>query len=120
MRRAASSSRAPTGVTACRSATASGQATLSIAVPGSVIDNCQTREQATAVAGLIARTAAIFNTDEVIVIDDSGARSGTVSMTALIHSMQLPPFDALPSLFCFVLCTRYICNNARHSFENRA
>ena len=41
-----------------------------------MIDNCQTSEQATIVAGQIARTAAIFNVDEVVVIDDSGARSG--------------------------------------------
>ena len=63
---------------ACRLDSARAQATLSIAVPGSVIDNCQTREQATAVAGQIARTAAIFNVDEAVVIDDSGARSGTL------------------------------------------
>ena len=41
------------------------QWTLSIAVPGSVIDNTQTVEQATAIAGQIARAAAIFNVDEV-------------------------------------------------------
>ena len=41
------------------------QWTLSIAVPGSVIDNTQTFEQATATAGQIARAAAIFNVDEV-------------------------------------------------------
>ncbi len=45
--------------------------TLSIAVAASVIDNTQSAEQATAVAGQIARTAAIFNVDEVVVIDDS-------------------------------------------------
>jgi hypothetical protein len=39
--------------------------TLSIAVPGSIIDNTQNAEFATFVAGQIARAAAIFNVDEV-------------------------------------------------------
>ena len=39
--------------------------TVSIAVPGSIIDNTQNLEFATFVAGQIARTAAIFNVDEV-------------------------------------------------------
>lgn len=47
--------------------------TVSFAVPGSVIDNTQTMEAATLVAGQIARAAAIFNIDEVVVIDDSEA-----------------------------------------------
>lgn len=39
--------------------------TVSIAVPGSIIDNTQNTEFATYVAGQLARTAAIFNIDEV-------------------------------------------------------
>lgn len=45
--------------------------TLSIAVGGSVMDNAQSAELATLIAGQIARTAAIFNVDEVVVIDES-------------------------------------------------
>lgn len=45
--------------------------TLSIAVAASVIDNVQSAELATLVAGQIARTAAIFNVDEVVVIDEA-------------------------------------------------
>ena len=44
--------------------------TLSIAVPGSVVANCQTRELKTAVVGQIARAAAIYHVDEIIVFDD--------------------------------------------------
>lgn len=44
---------------------------MTLALPGSVIENTQTLERATAVAGLVARTAAIFCIDEVIVIDDA-------------------------------------------------
>jgi len=45
--------------------------TVTLALPGSVIENTQTLERATAVAGLVARTAAIFCIDEVVVIDDA-------------------------------------------------
>ncbi|KAK9866650.1 hypothetical protein WJX84_000349 [Apatococcus fuscideae] len=76
---------------------AAQQSTISIALPGSVIDNCQTREQATAVAGQIARTAAIFNVDEVVVIDDSGARAGEVGAGAaflarILQYMETPQY----------------------------
>lgn len=50
------------------------RATVSIALPGSVVDNAQTLELATAVAGQIARAAAIFSVDEVVVLDDSPQR----------------------------------------------
>ncbi|EQC30713.1 hypothetical protein SDRG_11472 [Saprolegnia diclina VS20] len=44
--------------------------TVSIAVPGSIVDNAQTKELKTYLAGQIARAAAIFQVDEVIVFDD--------------------------------------------------
>ena len=44
--------------------------TLSIAVPGSVVANCQTRELRTVVVGQIARAAAVYHVDEIIVFDD--------------------------------------------------
>ena len=47
--------------------------TLSIAVSAAAIDNVQSNELATAMAGLIARTAAIFCVDEVVVIDESSS-----------------------------------------------
>ncbi|KAL5541623.1 hypothetical protein UlMin_009333 [Ulmus minor] len=43
--------------------------TVSIAVPGSIIDNAQSLELATRLAGQIARAATIFRIDEVVVID---------------------------------------------------
>ncbi len=54
----------------CSNGAAAGRPwTVSIAVPGSVIDNTQNVEFATYVAGQIARAAAIFNIDEVRVRD---------------------------------------------------
>ncbi|WIA13416.1 hypothetical protein OEZ85_006996 [Tetradesmus obliquus] len=59
--------------------------TVSMAVPGSMIDNTQNIEFATFVAGQVARCAAIFNVDELVVIDDSPAaakRDGSVGAGA--------------------------------------
>ena len=57
--------------------------TVSLAVPGSVIENTQTMELATAVAGLLARTAAVFCIDEVVVVDDApGVRRATTAPSA--------------------------------------
>ncbi|XP_057424997.1 uncharacterized protein LOC130718427 [Lotus japonicus] len=46
--------------------------TVSIAVPGSIIDNVPTLELATRLAGQIARAATIFRINEVVVFDNSG------------------------------------------------
>ncbi|KAJ1503664.1 hypothetical protein HMI54_001267 [Coelomomyces lativittatus] len=45
--------------------------TISIALPGSIIDNCQNLELKTYVAGQIARAAAIYKVDEIIVFNES-------------------------------------------------
>jgi methyltransferase len=47
--------------------------TLSIALPGSIVSNCQSRELQAYVAGQIARTAAIFRVDEIIVFSENPA-----------------------------------------------
>lgn len=44
--------------------------TISIAVPGSILDNAQSRELRTYLAGQIARAACMFQVDEIIVFDD--------------------------------------------------
>jgi len=46
--------------------------TISIAVPGSILENAQSAELRTYVAGQVARAAAIFRVNEVIVFDDIG------------------------------------------------
>ena len=45
--------------------------TLSIALPGSVLSNCQTKELRTLLVGQIARAATIYHVDEIIVFDDN-------------------------------------------------
>ncbi|PNF14519.1 putative methyltransferase C9orf114 [Cryptotermes secundus] len=49
--------------------------TLSIAVPGSILDNAQSPELRTYLAGQIARAACIFKIDEVVVFDDLGSKN---------------------------------------------
>nr|XP_023017553.1 LOW QUALITY PROTEIN: putative methyltransferase C9orf114 homolog [Leptinotarsa decemlineata] len=46
--------------------------TLSIAVPGSILENAQSLELRTYLAGQIARAACIFQVDEIVVFDDYG------------------------------------------------
>jgi predicted SPOUT superfamily RNA methylase MTH1 len=54
--------------------------TVSIAIPGSVVSNAQTRELQTQLAGQIARAAAVYRVDEIVVFDDGlGSTLKTVS-----------------------------------------
>ena len=46
--------------------------TISLALPGSIIDNAQSAELRTSLAGQIARAAAVFNIDEVVVFNEQG------------------------------------------------
>ncbi|XP_076258292.1 28S rRNA (uridine-N(3))-methyltransferase [Rhynchophorus ferrugineus] len=50
--------------------------TLSIAVPGSILENAQSAELRAYLAGQIARAACIFQADEVIVFDDYAEEVG--------------------------------------------
>ena len=49
--------------------------TVTLALPGSIISNAQTRELQTYLAGQIGRTLSIFNIDEVVVFDDGLAKN---------------------------------------------
>lgn len=51
--------------------------TISIAVPGSILENAQSAELRTYLAGQIARAACVFCVDEVIVYDDIGDKFDT-------------------------------------------
>ncbi|XP_014599228.1 PREDICTED: putative methyltransferase C9orf114 homolog [Polistes canadensis] len=46
--------------------------TITIAVPGSILDNAQSVELRTYLAGQIARAACIYKVDEIVVFDDKG------------------------------------------------
>ncbi|KAK9289083.1 hypothetical protein L1049_017554 [Liquidambar formosana] len=82
--------------------------TVSIAVPGSIIDNTQSLELATRLAGQIARAATIFRIDEVIVfdnkstsVDDSGDpntdasdenESGAAFLIRILQYLETPQY----------------------------
>lgn len=51
--------------------------TVSIAIPGSILENAQSAELRTYLAGQIARAACVFCIDEVIVYDDIGDKINT-------------------------------------------
>lgn len=51
--------------------------TISIAVPGSILENAQSAELRTYLSGQIARAASVFCVDEVIVYDDVGDKLDT-------------------------------------------
>ncbi|XP_007256611.2 putative methyltransferase C9orf114 homolog [Astyanax mexicanus] len=52
--------------------------TVSIALPGSVLDNAQSPELRTYLAGQIARACTVFCVDEVVIFDEQGEDTGTV------------------------------------------
>lgn len=53
--------------------------TVSIALPGSIVANAQSKELRTYVAGQIARAAATFNVDEIIVFAEGGKQESASS-----------------------------------------
>lgn len=74
----------------CTPSTSGRGYTVSIAVAASCIENAQNLELATLLAGQIARAAAIFNVDEVVVLDDSPAKQpGHVSSAAALFARVL-------------------------------
>lgn len=52
--------------------------TVSIAVPGSILDNAQSPEFRTYLAGQIARAACIYKIDEIVVFDDVGEQTNVM------------------------------------------
>lgn len=84
--------------------------TVSIAVPGSILDNAQSHELRTYVAGQIARAACIYKVDEVIVFDDKGeitedekkklrrddvlgeARPGCLQLARILQYLECPQY----------------------------
>jgi len=69
--------------------------TVSIALPGSILDNAQTPELRTYLAGQVARAAAIYNVDEVVVFGDSGGAEhsrGMVQLARILQYLECPQY----------------------------
>uniref|UniRef100_A0A0D9W2Y4 Uncharacterized protein n=1 Tax=Leersia perrieri TaxID=77586 RepID=A0A0D9W2Y4_9ORYZ len=77
--------------------------TVSIAVAGSIIDNAQSLELATRLAGQIARAATVFRIDEVVVFDSTpssldnssrgdGEESGARFLVRILEYLETPQY----------------------------
>lgn len=90
-----------------RPAPAGRQNTLSIALPCSIIDNCQSLELKCYLASMIARCASIFSVDEIVVFNDTktaipvtptgeyalmGKRShSALTLASILQYLECPP-----------------------------
>uniref|UniRef100_M4BVW2 Methyltransferase n=1 Tax=Hyaloperonospora arabidopsidis (strain Emoy2) TaxID=559515 RepID=M4BVW2_HYAAE len=68
--------------------------TLSLAIPGSILDNAQTKELKTYVAGQVARAAVIFQVDEIVVFDDQLGTKGRTTGVPVPRSHDCHVFMA--------------------------
>ncbi|EEC76875.1 hypothetical protein OsI_15077 [Oryza sativa Indica Group] len=74
--------------------------TVSIAVAGSIIDNAQSLELATLLAGQIARAATVFRIDEVVVFDSNSSvensgddvESGARFLVRILQYLETPQY----------------------------
>ena len=86
--------------------------TVSVALPGSIVDNAQTHELRSHLVGQVARACAIFNVDEIVVFTTDSARAssrdpsahggkgsggrsksdGTVFMARLLQYIECPQY----------------------------
>ncbi|KAF0921081.1 hypothetical protein E2562_038465 [Oryza meyeriana var. granulata] len=74
--------------------------TVSIAVAGSIIDNAQSLELATLLAGQIARAATVFRIDEVVIFDSNptvenngdGEESGARFLVRILEYLETPQY----------------------------
>lgn len=74
--------------------------TLSIAVPGSILDSVTSMEAAAVVAGQVARAAVAFQADEVVVYDDGEwdtsrsddtVSASTAALARILQYLETPP-----------------------------
>jgi len=91
------SAAAGTAAAAAAAAPATKRATLSIAVPASIITNALKPELKVMLAGQIARAATVFRVDEVVVYDDRQLPSGKASdgatfLARVLQYLETPPY----------------------------
>lgn len=48
--------------------------TVSIALPGSIVDNAQSQELRTYLVGQVARAAVVFKVNEIVVFNEQGSQ----------------------------------------------
>lgn len=81
--------------------------TLSVAVPGSILDNAQSPELKAYLVGQIARAAALFCVDEIVVYDDC-AQLTDEERRAALDPMRPNPNILMSKLLMYAECPQYL------------
>lgn len=81
--------------------------TVALAVPGSILENAQSRELRASLAGQVARAAAVFCVDEVVVFNDQGV---TALRPGAAGQPLLPPdcCQQLTRILQYMECPQYL------------
>lgn len=76
--------------------------TVTLALPGSIVDNAQTQELRSFLVGQVARAATIFSVDEIVIFSSEDAArpgasgssrtDGSVFMARLLQYLECPPY----------------------------
>ncbi|CAH3017693.1 unnamed protein product, partial [Porites evermanni] len=82
--------------------------TVSLALPGSILDNAQSPELRTYLAGQIARALAVFSIDEVVIFDESGKTQSNSNGGLKRHS---DPNVLLARILQYLECPQYLRKN---------
>ncbi|KAG8235955.1 hypothetical protein J437_LFUL016277 [Ladona fulva] len=82
--------------------------TLSIAVPGSILENAQSPELRTYLAGQIARAVCIFKIDEVVVFDDLAEEDTTLDFNETDFKEIRSSCAQLARILQYLECPQYL------------
>jgi len=82
--------------------------TLSIALPGSILDNAQSFELRTYLAGQIARACVVFNVDEIVIFDESGDAAKDTSGEFSGVKKKGNPNQTLGRILQYLECPQYL------------
>ncbi|XP_022099117.1 putative methyltransferase C9orf114 isoform X1 [Acanthaster planci] len=85
--------------------------TVSVALPGSILENAQSPELRTYLAGQIARAMVVFCIDEVIIFDESGMPSETTDGNFDGVGKKGNPNVQLARILQFLECPQYLRKN---------
>ncbi|EDV28159.1 uncharacterized protein TRIADDRAFT_53475 [Trichoplax adhaerens] len=83
--------------------------TVSVAVPGSILNNAQSPELRTYLAGQIARALVIFEVDEVVIFDESGKTvNEDVGEFTGVTRKDYDPNKVLANILQYLECPQYL------------
>lgn len=80
--------------------------TVSIAIPGSILDNQENPELRAYLAGQIARAAAVFNVDEIVVYEDGG--KSNIDTEQQMKPRRSRGVEQLSKILQYLECPQYL------------